>query len=152
MLMRTKLRRPWRPLHWFLVCRDYRTYVMLAEHIRRTLPRYDVRRPSPALQTMLEYVAADRFGDRFDPATGIVHARVSAPRHRTRAPLPLITDELAQADPNIAYFVDRNPGYLLGDGLACIGDLTGRTVLFIFLVMTFRAPVRARRALAGRTD
>jgi hypothetical protein len=64
----------------------------------------------------------------------------------------VITDELAQANPNIAYFVDRNPGYLMGDGLACIGDLTGRTVLFIFLVMTFRAPVRARRALSGRSD
>lgn len=150
LLGRTKLRAPWRPLHWFLTCRDYRTYLLLVENVRTALPKYTITRPSPALQTMLGFVAVDRYGDRFDAEAGVVHPDPADPADRTAESVPVITDELAQANPHVAFYLDRNPGYLDGDELVCIGDLTGRRVLQLWLVMTFRAPVRTRRALAAR--
>jgi hypothetical protein len=150
LLGRTKLRRPWRPLHWFLTCRDYRTYLLLVEHVRTALPKYTITRPSPALRTMLESVAVERYGARFDAERGIVRPDSSAPQGRDPSNVPVITDELAQANPHVAFYLDHNPGYLDGDRLVCIGDLTGRRVLQLWLVMTFRAPARARRALAAR--
>ncbi|MCW2973642.1 MAG: hypothetical protein JWN72_1915 [Thermoleophilia bacterium] len=149
LLMRTKLRRPWRPLHWFLTCRDYRTYLLLVENVRTALPKFTITRPSPALATMLDFVAVDRFGDRFDAAAGVVHPDPDQPVDRGEQ-IPVITDELAQANPHVAFYLDRNPGYLDGDELVCIGDLTGRRVLQLWLTMTLRAPVRTRRALAAR--
>jgi hypothetical protein len=150
LLGRTKLRRPWRPLHWFLTCRDYRTYLLLVENVRTAVPKYTIVRPSPVLSTMLGFVAGDRYGDRWDPEAGVVRADPDSPRPRRRTEVPVITDELAQANPHVAFYLDHNPGYLEGDRLVCIGDLTGRRVLQLWLVMTFRAPARARRALAAR--
>jgi hypothetical protein len=34
-----------------------------------------------------------------------------------------ISDELQASDPDVAFFVERNPGYVHGDELACLAKM-----------------------------
>ncbi len=106
-------------LLWFLIVSGFRTYRMLPVFWREFYPRYDAATP-PATQRLLDFLATERFGSRYDRAAGIVrlaHAQV-------------LCDDLCGiperrlADPHVAFFAARNAGHRRGDELACITELS----------------------------
>jgi hypothetical protein len=105
-------------LYWFLLVSGFRTYRFLPVYSEFFYPRYDQPTP-PAVQEIMDALAIARFGDRYDPETGIV---------RLRAPARL-KDELCGipgnrlSDPHIAFFAERNPGHEQGDELVCFSIL-----------------------------
>lgn len=106
-------------VYWFLLVSGYRTYRFLPVYSDYYFPRYD--RPTPTdIQAIMHAVARDRFGDRYDPETGIVH--LEAP--------PVLKDEYRGipknrlADPHIAFFAERNPQHEQGDELVCFSILS----------------------------
>jgi hypothetical protein len=112
-------RHPRGRLVWLLLTSGFRTYRFLPVFWREFWPRYDEPTP-PAIQTLLNHLACERFGTLYDPSTGVV-----------RFPEPQILheglDEVPAgrlADPHVAFFLQRNPGWVQADELVCLAELT----------------------------
>jgi hypothetical protein len=102
-------------VYWFLISSGFRTYRYLPLFFREFSPK---RGELPALdsQGLLDCVAQQMFGDRYDRATGIVRLE-----HRT--PLRRGVSEMGRrelSDPDVLFFLERNPGHADGDELACL--------------------------------
>ena len=109
-----------RPLRafWFLICSGYKTYRFLPVFFRTFHPRREEPIP-PETRRILDAFAAVSLPPRVRPrarcrATPRCH---SAPRGRSRR------DTERLADPDIAFFVEANPGHADGDELACLTEI-----------------------------
>ncbi len=119
LLVRLKLRRPHRPLYWFLISKGYKTYLLLTHAFPRAVPRHD-RADVPQLRAVLDQLATERFGTEYDTRSGLV--RYKTPHERVRAEVAPVEASLL-ADPHIRFFVERNPGHVNGDELACLAEV-----------------------------
>ncbi|MEZ4639507.1 MAG: hypothetical protein R2873_22000 [Caldilineaceae bacterium] len=109
---------PGAKVYWFLISSGYKTYRFLPVFFECFYPSY--RRPTPAHeQRVLDVLAAAKFGDQYDPAAGIIRFTDSAPLRAGVAEV----DERRLKNPDIAYFVARNPGHARGDQLACLVEI-----------------------------
>lgn len=136
-------RNPLRPSWWFLISKGYKTYLLLARNFPEHWPRHDRPTP-PGVQALLDEVARKRFGDGWDPATGLVRGVAGG---RVAAGLAPVGPDLLQR-PDVAYFVRRNPRHADGDELACLGRLSP-AVLFSYTRRKRSRTARAGVAAAG---
>lgn len=104
--------------YWLLLTSGFRTYRFLPVFWREFYPRFDRQTPAQH-QRLLDQLARQRFGDRYDQLTGIV--RFTQPQ-RLRAGLSSIP-ETRGSDPHVAFFAARNSGHARGDELACLTEL-----------------------------
>lgn len=107
------------PLYWLLLTATHRTYRFLPTFLQEFYPRPAMETPA-AFQGRMQALAQAKFGSSYLASQGIV---------RTDRPLRVRAErrEMAQeglADKHAAFFAERNPGYLQGDYLVCIGDLS----------------------------
>ncbi len=116
LLVRLKLRAPWRPLYWFLVSKGYRTYLLLANSFPRSVPRVG-KADDIALRAVLDDLATERFGDQYDRSRGVVH--YSTPHERVRDGVAPVT-QAALAHAHVRFFVERNADHADGVELACL--------------------------------
>lgn len=126
-------------LFWLLITSGYRTYRFLPVFWREFFPRFDVPTP-PVTQRWLTQLAQSRFGDRFNDSTGVV---------RLEHPQPLrgaLRDTPAEKrdDPHVAFFARQNPGYVDGDELVCLAELSPENLTAAGRRTVF-GPARARR-------
>ena len=104
-------------LYWFLLTSGYRTYRFLPVFFRAFYPKHDDA--SEFEWRLLQAIAHERFGDRYEPRTGVV---------RLATPQVLMPDLLElpsgrELDPHVAFFMARNPGHVRGDELACLARI-----------------------------
>lgn len=142
LLVTLKLRAPWRPLYWFLVSKGYRTYLLLANSFPLSVPRVGAS-DDATLRSVLDDLAAERFGDQYNRARGVV--RYATPHERVREGVaPVTTAALRNA--HVRFFVERNREHADGVELACLADVRlgdlARAVARI-------ARVKVQRALRG---
>ena len=108
-----KRRRGIRDLAWLLICSGPRTYRFLPVFFREFFPRAGREAPA-AVRDRLHRLAAARYGQAYDAASGIV---------RLAHPQPLRPELLPQGDRpqgrDVSFFLERNPGHRQGDELAC---------------------------------
>lgn len=107
-------------LYWCLISKGFRTYRVLPVYFRDFHPRHNAEMPAE-LQSIVDAVAQIKFTDRFDREHGIVKATSSS--DRLRSGVGDITPERLQ-DPDVRFFVERNPGHADGDELCCIARMT----------------------------
>lgn len=141
-LVRQKLRHPIRPLLWFLISKGYKTYLLLVHHCPRSVPRVDGRADF-GLHETLHSVARSRFGDDYNPTTGVVSYQVARERVRGEiAPIdrPLLTNR------HVAFFAERNPGYERGDELACLAQIRLIDPVTTIVRSWWRGQTRSRQA------
>lgn len=130
-------REPSVPLYWLLISKGHRTYRYLSVFARRFFPH-----PSgddPELRLLAGAIAAARFGTAFDPARGVVVFPQSL--GQLKPDLADIPPRLSSR-PEVAFFLQRNPGYREGEELVCLTRLAPDNL---------RALVRAA-FLAGMSD
>jgi hypothetical protein len=108
---------PTLPLYWLLLTGGYRTYRFLSVFWRRFYPSYEADTPE-RFRRLLHQLARGKFGNRFDPASGVV--RLGQPLCNALLPVP----DGKRTDPNVAFFLEKNPGYPRGDELACLCELS----------------------------
>jgi hypothetical protein len=104
-------------LIWLLLTSGFRTYRFLPVFWRDFWPRHDA--PMPAeVRELRDHLARERFGALYD--SGIV-----------RFPAPQVLreglDEVPEGrlrDPHVAFFLEANPGWVCGDELVCVTELT----------------------------
>jgi hypothetical protein len=115
-----------KPLYLLLLTATHRTYRFLPTFLKEYYPRPDAPTP-PIYQNRIEALVHQKFPDEYDAVRGIV---------RTRRPLSVRQKRVEMAtmgmdDVFAKFFAKKNPGYLQGDYLVCIADLspTNRTRL-----------------------
>ena len=117
---RIKAQAPDHPLFWFLIVKGHRTYRYLSAFSIDFFPRWDAETPSWA-QNIMERMARDRFGDSYDAQRGIVSFPQSR-GHLKREWAQIEPDERSR--PDVTFFLARNPGYVHGDELVCLTELS----------------------------
>lgn len=144
LLATLKLRAPWRPVRWFLLSKGYRTYLLLANAFPRSVPRLGAA-DDAEMHDLLHELAAERFGEQYDPARGVV--RYSTPHERVRAGVAPVTPALLD-NAHVRFFLERNPGHAEGEELACLADVRLADVARSaarFLVVRALRPLRGAR-------
>lgn len=127
------LRFPHLPVRWFLISKGYKTYLLLARNFLEYYPSYKGPTP-PKVQTLLDHLCFERFGPAYRQDLGIVRFNTLQCKLKPNI-APIGPRELA--DPDIAFFVNANPGHHHGDELACLGSFTPWMILY-FLKRTIR--------------
>jgi hypothetical protein len=111
--------RPAASIYWFLICSGYKTWKFLPLFFRKFYPNAD--EPTPEhIDRVIGTLGRTKFGDEFLAAPGIVRFREPAP---LKPGVAVVTEERLR-DPQIAFFVRRNPGHAEGDELACLAELS----------------------------
>ncbi len=112
-------RHPRGRLLWLLLTSGFRTYRFLPVFWRDFWPRPGSETPTE-VRALIDHLARERFGPLFDAASGVV-----------RFPEPQVLREgfgaIPQgrlADPHVAFFLEQNPGWVQGDELVCLTELT----------------------------
>jgi hypothetical protein len=106
-------------LYWLLLTSGFRTYRFLPVFWREFYPRHDAPTP-PEARSRMEALASDQFGAQYSPADGIV--RFGSPQ--------VLRDGLAElpaaklADPHTLFFLEQNPGWVRGDELVCLTEIS----------------------------
>ncbi|HKX62314.1 MAG TPA: hypothetical protein VJS65_10725 [Verrucomicrobiae bacterium] len=109
--------------YWLLLTSGFRTYRFLSVFWRMFWPRFDRATP-PASKRLLDQLAAERFGNQYDPAAGVVRFRQPQRLRRELVEVPAGRVE----DPHVACFLARNPGHARGDELVCLTDLSAENL------------------------
>lgn len=106
------------PLYWLLISKGHRTYLYLPFFFGRFFPSCDDE-PTRFERTLMHHLGRTRFGDRYDPETGLIDA--GAPLDRLKAEI----DSAAQRSRNrhVAFFLARNPHYADGVELLCLTEI-----------------------------
>jgi hypothetical protein len=102
---------------WFLICSGYKTYRFLPVFFRSFHPCRDEPMP-PERRRILDALARARYPREYDALRGVVRFLEPTP---LRAGVADVTERLA--DPDVAFFVQANPGHAAGDELACLTEI-----------------------------
>lgn len=106
--------------YWFLISKGFRTYKFLPVYFKAFYPRHDQETP-PFEQAILDSLATLKFPTNYAPRTGVI--RFEGPKDRLRPELAEVSSG-RQEDPNVRFFLERNPGFAEGDELACLAELS----------------------------
>ena len=107
------------PLYWFLISKGYRTYRYLNIFARQYYPCVDRSTPAED-QACIDHLARSRFGEYYVAGPGVLHFPQS--RGHLKAAWAGVRGG-AVARREVRFFLERNPGYHLGDELVCITRL-----------------------------
>jgi hypothetical protein len=103
-----------RDLYWLLLTSGFRTYRFLPVFFRRFVPRPETSAAGD--QSLLHAIAIERFGQMYDSGAGVVRF----PHPQVLAPELIDVPDGRRLDPHVAFFLERNPGYVRGDELVCL--------------------------------
>lgn len=137
-LIRLKLAHPWRPVYWFLISKGYKTFLMIRKNFR-CYPNPEG--PTPvAIQARLDDVARAKFQQHYDAERGLVVFPECLGRVKEKY------EDLSpeqRLDPDIAFFLERNPGWKNGDELCCLAQIRVRDLLAIVAKYFLMKPLRS---------
>jgi hypothetical protein len=106
-------------LYWFLISKGYRTYRFLPVFFNRFWPSpvscAEADRPG-----LLPIVARARYGAAYDEARGLI---VAAEESDWLRPEMCDVPPARRRDIYVEFFLERNPGFVHGDELACFTQL-----------------------------
>ena len=105
-------------LYWLLLTSGFRTYRFLPVFWREFHPRLDAAMP-PDEAARLACLASERFGSRYRPEAGIVCLDTPQVLRGDLAQIP----SARRADAHVAFFLERNPGWVRGDELVCLTEI-----------------------------
>lgn len=114
------LRWPRTPRYAFFGCNSFRSYLKLA----RNYPKYWPRRgtDTPAFEhALIQHLAAEYYGPQVDAQRLVLEAE---PETRSFKEADSAIPASLVNDPELRYFVTRNPGYARGSKLMCLGELS----------------------------
>jgi hypothetical protein len=114
--------------------------MILARHVKEFFPRRSARTPE-VVREMIDQLGSRHYPGQYDQSTG----RVIKPSNRLKEHVAGLTP-IDLEEPDIAYYVQRNPGYFKGDGLLCVLPGNLANVLHFMGRACLRLLKRTRRA------
>jgi hypothetical protein len=141
-----KLRHPFTPLFWHLICSGYRTYLTMVRNFPVHWPHHERPTP-PAIWRLLDSVCRSRYGAAWRADRGVVV--MTGPQPVLKPTVAPFTSAVLTL-PEVAFFVAANPGYVLGDELAMLAAITPRALLYMALRQSVRRnPARPTATLGA---
>jgi len=145
------LKSPLTPQYWLLISKGYKTYLLLAKNF----PDYFPKRggSSPELQELVTEYCEAMFPGKLDRDSMLLDFGEGA--NCLKEHVAAITPEMRTAEPDIAFFEQRNPSWQRGTELPCIAlaDLkTFLTFVWPFMWKTMfgkKAAAKSGAAQAG---
>jgi hypothetical protein len=108
------------PLYWLLIVKGHRTYRYMSVFGKRWYPAPGWDTPA-SVQRLMDQLASERFGDAWNPETGLLHFEKSQGHLKPEwAEVP----EAARRRKEVAFFLERNPDYDRGDELVCLCEIS----------------------------
>ena len=114
--------------YWYLISKGYKTYRYLPLYFKEYYPRFEKETPEFE-RLVIDKLSERRYPGKYDSKRGIVSFGADA--EYLKNGVADITPARLK-DPNVSFFVAKNPGYMKGDELACIGILTGENLTNAF--------------------
>ena len=106
-------------LYWFLIVKGHRTYRYLPTFALHYVPsRAGVA--GTELMRLRDALASEKFGSHFDAAAGVVRFESSRGQLRPQWAEP---SQRELRLPDVAFFMNSNPGFRNGDELACLTEI-----------------------------
>jgi len=118
-VLAVKLRNLTRPVYWMLISKAYKTYMMMRRNYPWSFPQH-ARTTPDAIQRVLTGFYAWKYPGAFDPHNGTIRLNEGGYTVCTGLAEP---DESAAGDPDVRYFLERNPGWNRGEELACLAEI-----------------------------
>ncbi|PCK07068.1 MAG: hypothetical protein COA42_16175 [Alteromonadaceae bacterium] len=117
-LVKELVRNRFRPIHWFLISKGYKTYLLFSRNLKEYYPRHD--KPTPAWErSVIHALASEKFKESWHPEEGVL--RFPEPQGRLLEGVAPIDHSLIVQHSDIRFFSENNPGHIVGDELCCIG-------------------------------
>lgn len=113
-----KSEKPDVPMYWFLIVKGHRTFRYLPAFSKSFYPHWSLDRSD--LKPLADALARDKFGDAYNPTTGVVEFTASKGHLKNHLAFP--TEEERTKDA-VKFFLERNPNYLRGHELVCLCEL-----------------------------
>jgi hypothetical protein len=119
-----KAQAPERPLYWFLIVKGHRTYRYLSAFSVDFYPHWLIATPARA-HAIMHDLARSRFAAAYDPGRGVV----AFPRSRGHLRAEWAAVEPGEAArPDVSFFLRKNPGYVRGEELVCLTELSSENL------------------------
>lgn len=111
-------RAPEVPFYWFLLVKGHRTYRFMPLFVLDYHPdRASACAAPDDLGELAEKLARDKFGDDYNPRTGVIEFAHSQGNLRQEIAHPTARE---LKNPAVRRFLEKNPGYLCGHELVCL--------------------------------
>lgn len=108
------------PLYWLLITKGHRTYRYLNVFTKKYYP--SCREDTPQkIQSLIHHFALQQFGAAYDETTGVIS--FDSPQGRLKEEWAKVSDRHSHL-PEVNFFLQRNPGYMLGNELVCLAELS----------------------------
>ena len=116
-LMAQRHARPDVPVYWFLITKGYRTYLLISRYFPSHWPRHDA--PFPAKEgALLDVLCRGKFGEAWDAKSGLL--RYAGPDAVRLAEGLADVPKRLHDDPDVRFFLEKNPRWAEGDELCCL--------------------------------
>ncbi len=106
------------PIYWFLIVKGHRTFKYLPAFTNRFYPHWS--KDCSELKPLLNSLANEKFGNAYDPQSGVITFEASRGHLKEKYANPKENEVSSDA---VRFFLEKNPGYLYGNELACICSL-----------------------------
>lgn len=121
------LKSPLTPQYWLLISKGYKTYLLLARNFPDFYPQRGGARPE--LKDMVTEYCEAMFPGKLDHDSMLLDFGDNA--NCLKDHVAAITPEMCAADPDIAFFAQRNPSWQRGTELPCIALADLKTFLSV---------------------
>lgn len=106
-------------LLWLLISSGFRTYRFLPVFWNEFYPRHDLKTPVE-MKSLIDHLASHKFGQYYNKKKGTV--LFPKPQWLKKGLVEIPDGKLN--NPHIAFFKDINPGYIHGDELVCLTEIS----------------------------
>lgn len=119
--------------YWFLICKGYKTYRIMPLFWTEFFPNYRADTPEYERKIINAY-ASRLYPNEYNPENGVIEYKSTKDRLKTGV-ADIGEHELKNKD--VAFFREHNPGYFIGNDLACLAKidksvLKKRTLALLF--------------------
>jgi hypothetical protein len=108
------------PLYWLLISKGYRTYRYLPIFFKHFYPVYNANTPLE-YNSLLKYICRKKFHKNYDSSCGIIKFAGSKDY---LIPEMCKIPASRKKNPHVSFFLEKNPGFIQGDELACIASIS----------------------------
>lgn len=121
-----KLKNPASSIYWFLICKGYKTYLIMANNFNNYYPRFD-NEDDPKMKGVLRTLCMKFFPEYYDEKSGLLIFGDSSMKLKEN--VAEITEEMKKKNSKIKYFEKMNPTWQNGTELPCTVELTFASIL-----------------------
>ena len=127
LLLLEKIKSPLIPVYWFLISKGYKTYLVLTRNALSYYPRHNVATPNK-IKKIIDSVGKELYPNNYDVNDGLI--KFNNIHDRLKSDIAPITNEMMVKNPDIKYFVDKNPTWKNGTELACLGKFDYKVIIY----------------------